>query len=732
MGSGGLKRLAGAYAAPRPLPPMPTWSAVEDMGRTRLAALAAPCEFLALDKVAAVVKERYADVVWIRLEIADADPGALLVTLLGAVARLDAEASARIGEAAFQGRRGDWGMAYRLSACFIAAATARPAVVVLEGAEHLEQGSPATLDLLVSALMPSLPGDLDVLLISSAEWDSRRLNPHGEVLGPSALRLDRGAAALLAEAFRLDLPEATLDRSFALTLGAAGALEATFSAGTVLGPDAFCAVAARATSGKGLLNALGRSLLARADEHALIALAGATRIGIWHPAMGTALGHSAMQRREPWWLDLAEGWRQLIPAWRAPLRSAGGPAALGRESLTLLADHLARQGAGDRALELYVEAGEVDRAADTAAGIAGDLASAGCWATLARLGQVLGLDSRVAGRTAEPDPARPATWWCRLFARPDHRSSRRATGAFGAPPPDVAAQAGMTPKAAVGSGGRTLLSAHWAKPLPRAGATPAPPLQAPPAITAHLLGDLRVAFGDRPVESWASGRGRAVFEYLLVHRHSKVRRDRLMCVFWPDASSEAARNNLNVALHGLRQSLRTVAGDTAVVIHRDRSYFIEPTLDVWVDVEVFEERLKSAHQHLTSDELVKARADFEAAICLYQGEFLADDPYEEWAVVTREHLRLCYLDSLDWLGRLRLDSADYTGCVEVCLKLVACDNCREDAHCRLMRCYSHQGQLQLALRQYHSCAAALRRELSVSPAPATTELFNRIRRREEV
>jgi hypothetical protein len=141
MGSGGLKRLAGTYAAPRPLPPMPTWSAVEDMGRTRLAALAAPCEFLALDKVAAVVKERYADVVWIRLEIADADPGALLVTLLGAVARLDAEASAGIGEAAVRGRRGDWGMAYLLSACFLAAATARPAVVVLEAAEHLEQGS---------------------------------------------------------------------------------------------------------------------------------------------------------------------------------------------------------------------------------------------------------------------------------------------------------------------------------------------------------------------------------------------------------------------------------------------------------------------------------------------------------------------------------------------------------------------------------------------------------------
>jgi len=253
-----------------------------------------------------------------------------------------------------------------------------------------------------------------------------------------------------------------------------------------------------------------------------------------------------------------------------------------------------------------------------------------------------------------------------------------------------------------------------------------------PDITAHLLGELRVAFQARPVEMWSSGRGRAVFEYLIVNHHSKVRRDRLMSMFWPEVSADAARNSLNVAIHGLRQSLRAAVGDTAVVIHQDQAYFIDPKLDIWVDVEVFEEQLKAAHQHLASAELARAEEAFEAATWLYQGEFLADDPYEEWAIVTREHLRLCYLDALDRLGALRLDIGDYTGCVAVCLKLLARDSCREDAHCRLMRCYSRQGQVQLALRQFRSCAAALRTELDVAPAPATTELFDCLRRREVI
>ena len=68
----------------------------------------------------------------------------------------------------------------------------------------------------------------------------------------------------------------------------------------------------------------------------------------------------------------------------------------------------------------------------------------------------------------------------------------------------------------------------------------------------------------------------------------------------------------------------------------------------------------------------------------------------------------------------------------ICPDLDTRDNCREDAHCLLMRCYSRQGQHHLALRQYQACVEALRAELEVDPAPATTQLYERIRRRESV
>jgi DNA-binding SARP family transcriptional activator len=734
MGWSCSERLAGTYLVPRPRLTIPSWPTVERMARVGLTALAAPPGFLALDKVATVVQERYAQVLWIRLQIADADPGALLVTLLGAAARLDAEASQGIaGDVARHARHGEWRIGYQLLVEWLVAAAVPPAVLVLEGAEHLEAGSAASLDMLVSAVLPHLHGSLDVLLISFAEWALRRLDPHGQVLERSRLQLDRRAVALLAEAFMPGLSVAILDRSFALTHGAAGALQAAFSAGAVLGPEVFRATMAGAGNAQDLLSALGRRLLERADRHALISLAGASRLGVWHPAMASALGVSTLHRNEPWWLDLAEGWQQLSPAWRAPLRSAGGNRDMDPSSLTLLADFVSSQGASDRALELYMEARKIGHAADTAVKVACDLASTGSWATLARLGQTLARDCPAPGSLSEPHHVaqQSAPWWRRRFVRLAHQSSRW-TGRAPARLPVLIAEAPIAqpPPALIPS--PAWPDDHWLGPLPPPAVMRKTVHKVTPDITAHLLGELRVAFQGRPVEIWSSGRGRAVFEYLLVNRHSKVRRDRLMNIFWPEVASDAARNSLNVAIHGLRQSLRAVVGDTAVVIHQDQAYFIEPALDIWVDVEVFEEQLKAAHQHLANAELVKAEAAFEAATWLYQGEFLADDPYEGWAMVTREHLRLCYIDALDRLSALRLNSGDYAGCVAACLKLLGCDSCREDAHRRLMRCYSRQGQVQLALRQYHSCATVLRTELDVAPAPATTELFDRLRRREVI
>jgi DNA-binding SARP family transcriptional activator len=252
-----------------------------------------------------------------------------------------------------------------------------------------------------------------------------------------------------------------------------------------------------------------------------------------------------------------------------------------------------------------------------------------------------------------------------------------------------------------------------------------------PSLTAHLLGALRLALNDVPVDELPSGRGRAVLTYLLTHRDPWPTPEVLMEAFWPDVTPEAARNSLHVAVHRLRRALGA-AGDNPVVILDGGVYQLHPGLLLWVDIDEFDHHVRGGHQFEAAGDLAGALSEYELATGLYQGDFLADDRYEEWPILSRERLRLTWLDTVERLSHLYFSQGRYASCATLSQRIVESDPCREDAHRRLMRSYSRQGQLHLAMRQYRICVEALRAELGVDAAPETIDLHERIRRREPV
>ena len=249
-------------------------------------------------------------------------------------------------------------------------------------------------------------------------------------------------------------------------------------------------------------------------------------------------------------------------------------------------------------------------------------------------------------------------------------------------------------------------------------------------IAVHMLGDFAMTIGDKSVKL-ASSKGLTLLKYLLLHHRRTITRDVLMDTFWPDAGVDMARNNLNVAMHGLRKSLRDIVS-LPIIRFEDGAYSLEPNLQLWLDIDEFQKCVKSGQQFEVLDHLTEAVAEYEAAVSLYQGDLLEQNPYDEWTVLDRERLRIVYLETLDRLSHIYFTQERYTACRTVCQLILVQDRCREDAHCLLMRCYSRQGQNHLALRQYQVCVEALRDELDVEPGPATAQLANSIRRHEKV
>lgn len=248
-------------------------------------------------------------------------------------------------------------------------------------------------------------------------------------------------------------------------------------------------------------------------------------------------------------------------------------------------------------------------------------------------------------------------------------------------------------------------------------------------LAAHLLGSFKLSIDDILLDQIPGGNSGVLLKYLLHHRKRSVPREELMELFWPAADPDSTRNRLNVIMSKVRKAIRTIT-DFDVILYDSDQYSLNTELLLWVDVDEFESTLAEATYMENAGETMHAISLLEIAVNLYQGDYMQEDIYEEWTVLTRERLRLANLDALYRLSRHYFEQEQYAACASLCRSILEHDNCREDVHCLLMRCYARQGQYHLGLRQYQYCVEILRRELDVKPADSTVALYEQLRKRE--
>jgi DNA-binding SARP family transcriptional activator len=272
---------------------------------------------------------------------------------------------------------------------------------------------------------------------------------------------------------------------------------------------------------------------------------------------------------------------------------------------------------------------------------------------------------------------------------------------------------------------------HTLKVLPRHSASPAAnetacASGAAPVLAARVLGPFRALLNDRAIEDWPNCKAKAIFKYLLLNRKHPVVREALMERFWPEAEPEAARNNLNVAMHRLRRALGR--DGFPFVQFADGHYLLNPRLVVSIDADAFLAHAARASELERDQDVDGAIREYAACVALYQGELLPEDrrDCDEWLLPLRQQLRDRYLHVLDRLALIHFERQDIPACTAMCAKTLAVDACNEGAHRMLMRCYARLGQPQLAQRQYQTCIQGLNRELGIPASPETTGLYRQI------
>ncbi len=253
-----------------------------------------------------------------------------------------------------------------------------------------------------------------------------------------------------------------------------------------------------------------------------------------------------------------------------------------------------------------------------------------------------------------------------------------------------------------------------------------------PFLMVYTLGSFRVIQNDQPIAEWYGSKGKSIFKYMISRREQAVAKEVLMDIFWARADPDAARNNLNVAIYSLRKALRNTHVEFSHVLFQEDRYLLNPAMVIWLDFNAFSELFQEAGKIERSGQTEKAMQLYQTAELLYQGEFLAEDRYEDWLIPQREDLRDKYMTLLNRLSRYYYAADAFGICVNYCRQMLIADSCHEAAHRQLMRCYYRQGQIFLAMRQYHQCVEALRNELDMAPAEETKQLLEKIQHNEPV
>lgn len=237
-----------------------------------------------------------------------------------------------------------------------------------------------------------------------------------------------------------------------------------------------------------------------------------------------------------------------------------------------------------------------------------------------------------------------------------------------------------------------------------------------PAVSIRAMGVFQISCNGTPLpaSAWQSRMARDLVKILVAHRGGPVSRERLMELLWPEEVPAKASKRLSVLLSTVRSVLESAQPGGDGVVVTDRGVVWLKLDQVTVDVEEFMSAAAAAlEQHERGER--DATGALIAAEARYSGEFLADDPYPEWAEPLREEARALYASVLRVLAARLRAAGDVDGVLRYTLRLLLhLDPYDEQAHITLVDTLLDAGRRGEARRRYDDY---LRRmgELGVSP-----------------
>lgn len=225
-----------------------------------------------------------------------------------------------------------------------------------------------------------------------------------------------------------------------------------------------------------------------------------------------------------------------------------------------------------------------------------------------------------------------------------------------------------------------------------------------PRLRIFALGRTRVLSAESALEGrWLDNRAGHILKFLVAERHRSVYCDEIVERVWPTAGTPDTRG-LRYFVHVLRARLEPRGSPnppSSFVLATRGGYVLDDT-HVWIDADAFEELVRAGITARERGDGLTALEHLRRGLELYRGDFLADEPYAEWAFAERERLRALVEKPLRGLAELRLRANDLDTAIGYMERLADMEPFDSGIQRQLITLLLAQGRRSRAIRQYQT------------------------------
>lgn len=245
-------------------------------------------------------------------------------------------------------------------------------------------------------------------------------------------------------------------------------------------------------------------------------------------------------------------------------------------------------------------------------------------------------------------------------------------------------------------------------------------------LEVFFLGQFKIILDDKYVmiyEEIGSQKNVRLLSYLLKNYRVKLSSQEIQTEMFSDDSSSNPANALKALVYRLRTILKKFFGSVNIVVSGNSTYFINPDLEVVLDIDIFDKLIADGENAQSDDERMEL---FEKAIDLYKGSFLPMLSEEQWVIITGTYLESAFMTATVYLLKKYMEQKKYDSVEKLSTNALNYDPLNENLHYYLIKSLIIQNKMTLAKQHYLATEKFLFDELGINPSEELQELYSDI------